>query len=504
MNETNILINIISLLTKEAFLKGEVGFSSEFCASILDSIESKKKFVIVGGETDTVQSLKAIATTLLTIDYERGMDIEIILQDIKLVLKDDEYTLQIALDSIIFINDEDKIKTKINNLKNSLQTYFTDTRLSKLLSKASFDFNKKRGMITSLKNFSESLIAEISEIASSDSKVDSAITSEVDFDKEEELDELVKKSKEDNNFGGKYKTGWQGLDEMTSGGIRGGEFCTFMALQHKYKTGVTLSVFMQLMMNNTPVLLDPKRKPLFVWVSMEDDSTLAIKFMYEYLKNCLDEPADDYETKSTSEITKFILNELTKTGFSIKILRVNPTDWSFTGLFGKMLQYEKDGYEIQTVGLDYLSLIPTTGCNNTGPMGTDLRDLFRRTRNFFSVRKTRVLTPHQASAASKQLIRNGVPDLDFVKEVAGKGYYSGSTQLDQEIDLEFYVHLANVGGKTYLTIQRGKHRGAPIIEDKYKYMILPFNNNLPIPSDVGKKKLHTRTIMGAGEDAFDF
>jgi len=87
-------------------------------------------------------------------------------------------------------------------------------------------------------------------------------------------------------------------------------------------------------------------------------------------------------------------------------------------------------------------------------------------------KKITVITPHQLSTEAKMLIRDGRQD--FVKLIPNLGYTSSSKQLDQEIDLEIYIHIEKVNGKSYLTIQRGKHRGTGIIPDAQKYMVLPF------------------------------
>jgi len=58
-----------------------------------------------------------------------------------------------------------------------------------------------------------------------------------------------------NNNTSIYKSGWQALNRMTQGGFRRGEFCTIGALQHKYKTGFSLSVFMQIARHNKPIIV---------------------------------------------------------------------------------------------------------------------------------------------------------------------------------------------------------------------------------------------------------
>ena len=70
------------------------------------------------------------------------------------------------------------------------------------------------------------------------------------------------------------------------------------------------------------------------------------------------------------------------------------------------------------------------------------------------------------------LVRNET--MDFVKKIADGGYYAGSRQLDQEVDVEIYLHIDKVDGKSYQSVQRGKRRGNDVTPEKYKYFVLPF------------------------------
>src|SRR5699024_3263055 len=99
---------------------------------------------------------------------------------------------------------------------------------------------------------------------------------------------------------------------------------------------------------------------------------------------------------------------------------------------------------------DYLNMMSKKGCNQ-GPHGEEIRDLFRRTRNFFSKRGIAVVTPHQISTEAKTLLRNG--QSNFVQQIANKGYYDGCKRIDQEVDCEIYLHIVITNGESYMTIQ---------------------------------------------------
>jgi hypothetical protein len=172
------------------------------------------------------------------------------------------------------------------------------------------------------------------------------------------------------------------------------------------------------------------------------------------------------------------------------MLRVNPSLWTYRDLLNKLLEFEASGYEIHAVITDYLAKLPTTGCDKSGAQGTDLVDMFNRIRNFIGPKRILFITPHQLSTDAKSLIRNGIPEASFVKEIANKGYTEKSKQIDQVVDLEIYQHKAYINRKPYLTLFRGKHRINTILDDCKFYATLEFLPKIPIMPDIDKEPIN--------------
>lgn len=190
---------------------------------------------------------------------------------------------------------------------------------------------------------------------------------------------------------------------------------------------------------------------------------------------------DDLKKLTPDEIAEYVHAEMGVNGYKIEMVRVDPSRWEYRSMLNDVLKYEADGFEIHAVFADYLYMLPTTSCAQ-GPHGHDVRDLFRRTRAFFAAKKIAFITPHQISTEGKQLIRNG--QNDFVKDLPGKGYYAGSSQIDQEVDGEIFIHIEKVNGRSYQTYQRGKHRipgQTPLID---QYCVHLFDLQLGILDDI--------------------
>jgi hypothetical protein len=152
---------------------------------------------------------------------------------------------------------------------------------------------------------------------------------------------------------------------------------------------------------------------------------------------------------------------------------INPSLWTYRDICNKIIELESEGYEVHMVMMDYLIKIPTTGCDQ-GVAGTDILNLYERINNFMGARNIAFITPHQLSTDAKMMIRDG--RTDFVKELVGRGYYMKSKQIDQVVDLEIFIHIEKVNGKSYLTIQRGKHRIIEQTPDEFHYCVLPFQD----------------------------
>ena len=397
--------------------------------------------------------------------------------------------------------DDASNKRIITSLVKLLNNYYKEHLAIDILNKATYDLKFNRGKITNFSDYLKTTISNLEPLTNVISTLkDPALVNEIDFANPDSVTEVFEEVRNLNNNTGVYKLGWQDVNIMMQGGVRRGESIGIEALQHKYKTGFSLSAFMQIALHNTPIVTkeeaEANKKPLLLRISFEDSLTNNLQFMYQYLKALEGQPvsARDFESLSAKEMTEYILKKLTATGFHIKMRRVDPSQWTYSSLINYVIELEAQGYAVHVLMCDYLLMLPTIGCAQ-GALGADKRDLVRRVRNFCSARGIAFISPYQLSTEAKQLIRNGVPEHQFVNEIAEKGYTDGCKTIDQELDLELYVHVFTHKRKKYLTVRRGKHRLPTVISDEDKYTIYKFPGlNIPVMEDLyventGMKKL---------------
>lgn len=508
MDSKLFLIKSITLLYREEKLLGRENISRSLVSNLSTYVKTSDISIGNYSERDVIVRLKETLNEMTKDNSESVFDTDNLLLTLRTNCMHDENLYAILEKSILDTEamSESVLKRSITNLIKDLNNFYIEEQISSILGNASYKFLKERDKIKDVNIFLTELTNQLDTLQVNNKSHDPAIKSEVDISEPTNIQGIfdeIKKSKGNELV---LKTGWQALNRMLQGGFRRGETVIIPALQHKYKTGFTLSLFKQLARYNQPYMLDVTKKPMFLRISFEDDLTNNLEFLYTSLKSDEGEKSVDIKNIPTDEMAQYIREKLEVNGYSIKMLRVDPNAWSYKHICNKILELEAQGFEIQVLMLDYLGMVPTVGCIGSGPMGTDMRDMFRRMRNFCSSKKITIITPHQVSTQGKALIRSGVDDFDFVKEIAGKGYYSGSGQLDQEVDVEIYIHVVSYQKEHYLTVQRGKHRITTILDTKYHYFILKFPKGMPIPDDINGEDSSLRSVKSqdSTEELFRF
>ena len=484
MDHKLLLAKSITLLYQESKLIDKVENSADLVRTVLESIEVSE---IGLGMNTTREEILALKTTVLEmcsnpLDHE--YDRLSLLQRLRINCNEDD-KLYTALEQGLQDDlSQEKIKKYALNTKAALNNHFKENQISEILHKASYMFKFQRDKVKNVNSFIENLLGQLEPLQLTTNAKDPAILDDIDIGDDISMSRAFNDIKQTNDGQKIYRTGWQALNDMLSGGFRQGECVCAAALPHNYKTGFTLSIFQHIALYNNPLTEDKTKKPLLLRISFEDDLESNLKFMYESLKYA--DTREPVRTKGLdhTEMASYVKNKLQVNGFHVKMVRVDPNQWTYKSICNKVIEFEAQGYNVEVLMLDYLSKVSLLGCTNMGVLGSDMCELFSRVRNFCASKKILMITPHQLSTEAKNLIRSGIPPAEFVKEVAGKGYYERSKSLDTVLDIELFIHKFTHNKESYFTVQRGKHRGAPIIGEEKKYFMLKFPLGHPIPPDI--------------------
>jgi hypothetical protein len=476
MDNKLLLTNSIVLLYRESQFADPVDNSADLVKQVIDYVKLPETSIGIDSDKSIVSALKKTALAMSLNPPSHKYELSELLLRIRVNCDDDDRLYDGLSEGITTELNEAALRRICLNLRQQLRNYLDYQKVAEITWRAAQKLRFEQDKIPDLRVFTAEVCAALEPYQTNNDYEDPSVVDEIDFSNLESVQAMYSDLKEQETGQKIIKLGWQGLNRMLQGGIRRGEAILLSALQHNYKTGFGLSIFKHTALYNDAqdLLNDKTKKPLLLRLSFEDPAKNNMQFLYQSLyENETLKMVPDYNELDPKEVTSYVVERMKINGWEIMIKRVDPTNWTYRDIQNLILKLEAEGYEIIMCQLDYLALVPTTGCMQ-GPHGVDKRDLLRRTRNFMSRRDITLFTPHQMSTEAKQLVRDGRADT-LVQEVAGKGYYEGSRQLDQEVDLELHIHIVKVNGRSYLCVQRGKHRVIKQTPEKDLYCVLPFD-----------------------------
>lgn len=493
MDNKLALTTAVTLVYRESMTGEDGGVSVELVRSLLDLVKVSDANIGTDPESNSVKNLKVTLSDMLNQSDISVYEASDLLTRIRINLKDDDKWYSAIEKSINAKLDEMAIHKSINVLRGKIKAMINREKVSKILREKAAQWSFKYTEIENPDKFIQELCSDLESTVSMAGNKDTAIHDEMNFDAFDTVLDVAKKVEAIEDGSLIWVTGWQDLNDMFQGGFREGECIVVGALPHQDKTGTTLSIFKQLAKYNEPRHRKPNKKPTLVRLSMEDPMTNNLNYLYKNIRH--NETGEQIDTRgvSSEEIARTVRDDICSRGYNVRMAYVDPSDWSYRNLINYVLRLEAEGCDVQVLMVDYLSMIPTTGCRQ-GATGTDLQDLFRRVRNFCKARGILFITPHQLSTQARELTRGIVTDETLLSFIALKGYWQDAKGLDREFDGAFYVHLIKKGDDTYKAFQRDKHRWPGIVPESKKSFIMKYPGGMPIPDDLGKERIGIKRI----------
>jgi hypothetical protein len=389
---------------------------------------------------------------------------------------------------------KDEQKSFVYNYAYKLRLNYNEKLARKKLKDFFYKYNSSPLGDTDLSEALTHLQAEINPLTSrtgSSILNESFICDVVDFDNEDNLKDCFKQASASCNPETSIKTPFKRLNMMLGEalGLPRPAAVTFAACTHNYKSGMMIDLYMGIPRFNKPYLKDPTKKPLVLFLSLENEASNNVAQMYTLFREqetgkkinaaiVLSEIINN--PNKLEEASKYIASKMNVNGWNCQMIRINPSEFDYTKLFALVEYYQAQGYEIVTLIIDYLLKMSKKGCDAPSGTGSDSRDLFRRIRNYCMARNILLCTPAQLSTTAKSEKANlakeeGHNPLAFINWLRNANAYDSCRSLEQEIDVEIFLDIVRIQGKRFLAVGRGKHRGAlsQTPEDKLTF-ILPF------------------------------
>lgn len=496
MDTKLVLIKAITLVYYEICDGKEPEYSNYLIEELISTVPDQKS--IITGEPCAISSLKETLSELLRLDPGSSITKADLIQRVIVNVGEDSYLIDALEKGIVDNCTKEDLRFRIKNIRGELSTIRSRSQVTDIIKKASSQcaFNPDG---IDWKTFVPNLVNQLESNHDAGRPIaDPSMIGRLDLTDKYAIKEFLNGGKEAICGKGIMRTGWQGLNKMCDGGIRRGELVVVGALKHNFKSGMLLNIPRQIIQHNTPYMYDDTKKPLILHITLENELETNIITLHNSLWE------KKYKEKSTLEAitseedmlkaSEFIMEEMSVNGYTFHMLRLDPSVLTYEGLFKIVKDYEADNFEIHMLSIDYLPMMQLTGC--TGSLQADqIRDLYRRCRNFCVPRHIALLTAHQLSPAAVE--ENRANPKDFVKRVVGKSYYDRCKAVDHEADLEITINIEKPGDShSYLTMARGKHRKPTMTPEKELYQVYRFEEIETIPDDVDGPSNARRTVGG--------
>lgn len=498
LSPKQLLINCATLLCLEHREGVSVSPSNDLVANVLSNLPIPEASIDHDHGRQTFLELRSNVTWLNSRTPENFPSTAEVIQAIMISCREEDYLYKAAKETLeVRYDDPQELIKAIQSYRGRLNQHLIDEKIIGVMKDYHHKLVFKRNTVTDL-------ISEVVEMGNALEPLvknrergrHAAMMTTMDFSEVDALSKHFDNVKVSLSTEGAMRTGWQGVNRMLgkAGAFRRGEFVTVGALQHNFKSGFMTSLLVHFALFNKPVMRDKSKKPLIYFASLENAVEDNLLWVYTYIKENIEGEAVVVADIDKDEASRYVSDKLRSNGYEVIMERFDPTEFNAASFVGNLESIQADGYEIHVLMIDYLNMLSKSGIE-AKVAGDDIRFLFRRIRNYASPRGILTITPHQLSSDALQLTRENVED--FVKVVANKGYYDGCRRLGQEPDLEIFIHIVKVNGKSYLTLQRGKHRGI-VTPEKDLHVVLPFEDIGTIPWDVDKDHEITLAMPGGG------
>lgn len=483
MDENVILTKCITLLFRESQLENSTESSVDTVRTLLEKLKISNHDIGIATRRSSMLALKNLALDLCNRVSDEPMDATELLQQIRVITNGDNNLYTAFEQGIQPELIGPSLKRTITNLRKTLTNHYREQRTIEIVRKANRELGFERHNIPDLGNYIRDLMTELEASTMKSSGKDPALVFSMDVGDDSSMAEVFEKVTSSNDAGLAYTTGWRELNDALQGGPRSGDCVVIGALQHNYKSGMSLSMTTHIPIYNKPKCKDPTKKPLIYRVTLEDPARNNAQFMYQLLKYDETGEAVDVKGVSAKEMANYVRDRIRVNGYHFIIDEVNPADWTYQSLISRIIELESEGYCVEVLSVDYLAKLPTTGCVQ-GSIGDDMLDMLSRVRGFCSAHGILFITPHQLSTEAARIMQT-VPNDQFLHAIKGGGYFEKTKGLGRIYDIGILIHKCETETGDYLHVVIDKHRFPSVADSRLKSFFMKFpSNKMPIPANV--------------------
>lgn len=498
-----LLLKSISTLYYSSVAKGDDSATVRgTITKVLERIDIPDSPTDMSKERLMMLDLRKVIHWMLKQDLKTPIDHVELLSRIEIACQVEPKMHSVYEKSLVYL-DEEAAGKRFGVDHNDLLNYLSEEDLVSLLRKASRDISFDRSSIADLNMFKTQLITQLTGVRLdvTSAAVDGSVLKMSDL---AAVEEVYQRAEDLVNPDAIIKFPFKALNRMfgEQDGGRRGEYMGIHALAGHNKTGTLLDIFLGACVLNKPKVLDPKKKPLHVYFTIEDPITEIMRKIYVMLMQQEHGLPVDLRGVTFKEQSAYTTKRLTANGAEVFIVDFQNGGSPYLYL-NQLMAFEEAGYEIITCGCDYVNLMDTAAVGRAN-QSENVKGIHRMISDFTKPRNIFHYTAGQLSADAREVMRM-YPD-DFISRLIDRGYYEGCKTLSTEFDFELYVAKRTHQGITWQEYAWGKHRKLGATDETHKYFAMRFYPvgmigcpwDYDTDEDHSYKKVGNRNSQGSG------
>ena len=305
-------------------------------------------------ESDRVESIKLIIYEIMESDQVKPYDITHLTNRVNLALTTDEIWADSLTESLID-NNAEETQGRLDKDIATIYHMRKQERIAKVLKDATYKLATGKVEFGEILTYAKETILGLEDVVTEYSEQDEAIVSSASTRIEETLYAVFTNADDILTGDMVYKLPFADLNTALQGGLRLTDTMMISALQHHYKSGMSMQIATGIPQINTPMNRE-KGTPTMARISFEDSLENNFMFMYNEMYHNKHGKAPDMKNKvSPAKRAHMVIERLQCNGWEVEFLRANPSGWTYRDIQQWVDKLEKDyDLDVQVLVLDYL------------------------------------------------------------------------------------------------------------------------------------------------------
>lgn len=357
---------------------------------------------------------------------------------------------------------------------NAINRYVRDSKFQNIMFKWACRFRENPDMVHNREQYIREMNEELSPYVGQSTGFQytdiNGIVSEVDVEDDEKLGELYQEVQELSSSAGVLKFDLQGWNEAfgKNGGVLRGTLGELQAMSGCGKSETMRKMLTGIARNNDPLMIDENKKPLILYLTLEDTQREAYEKMFTQMYSEEFDVLVNIAEFNYEDIVAYVKKTLRARGYHFKVIegekhKVTPYD-----VITLLESLSTQGYEIHAMGLDYMLLLDLSSV--PGFMDTyKIKNSYGIIGAYTKTRGITCITAAQIDDSAKSLM---LESDEFAKEAVERNYSAGSKYIIHELDWRVFTHVTDgCDGFWYHQFAIGKNRTSRMTPYKDKYAV---------------------------------